>query len=190
MLEAEEGRPLPQGFEDIQRQELSRLFVRVADLRLLFFIPVALLAGTLALAEPARWRAGFLAAVLVPLGAFFVLEAFRFRRTGLTRGAVTLNLLAVIVGHAALTFATGALESPFIYVFVPLAVMIGLFASPGVGPALVATQIGAVWALAAVELRRAVPELNLTLFGGGPRAGHADAHSPSARPSSSTRTRT
>ena len=177
MLEAEESRPLPQGFEDIQRQELSRLFGRMADIRLLVFVPAALaLAAALAVAEPARWRGAFLFAVLVPLGAFFILETFRFRREGLARGAVTVNLLAAIVGQVALAFATGALESPFTYTFVPLAVMIGLFAAPGARGALVAAQVAAVWALAALELSRALPELNLSLFGGGPRAGHVDAH--------------
>ena len=177
MLEAEESRPLPQGFEDIQRQELSRLFGRMADIRLLVFVPAALaLAAALAVAEPARWRGAFLFAVLVPLGVFFILETIRFRREGLTRGAVTVNLLAAVVGQVALAFATGALESPFTYTFVPLAVMIGLFAAPGARGALVAAQVAAVWALAALELSRALPELNLSLFGGGPRAGHVDAH--------------
>ncbi|GEJ59013.1 sensor histidine kinase [Anaeromyxobacter diazotrophicus] len=177
MLEPGEGRPLPQGFEDIQRQELSRLFGRMADIRLIAFVPAALaLAGALAVAEPARWRAAFLFAVLVPLAGLFAAETLRFRRSGLSRGAVTVNLLAAVVGQVALAFATGALESPFTYTFVPLAVMIGLFASPGAGRALVATQVAAVWALAGLELSRRFPGLNLALFGGGPRAGHVDAH--------------
>lgn len=177
MLEPGEVRPLPQGFDDIQRQELSRLYGRMADIRLLIFVPAALaLAGALALAEPARWRAAFLFAVLVPLGAFFLVETLRFRRTGLTRSSVPVNLLAAVVGQVALAFATGALESPFTYTFVPLAVMIGLFAAPGARRALVVVQIAAVWGLAGVELSRAVPDLNLTLFGGGPRAGHGDVH--------------
>lgn len=177
MLEPGEGRPLPQGFEDIQRQELSRLFGRMADIRLLAFVPAALaLAGALAVAEPARWRAAFLFAVLVPLAGLFAVETLRFRRSGLSRSAVTVNLLAAVVGQVALAFATGALESPFTYAFVPLAVMIGLFASPGARRALVATQVAAVWALAGLELSGRFPGLNLTLFGGGPRAGHVDAH--------------
>jgi two-component system, NtrC family, sensor histidine kinase HydH len=177
MLEGREVRPLPEGFDEIQRQELSRLFGRMADIRVLAFVPAALtLAVALAVAEPARWRAAFLFAVLVPLAAFFVLETLRFRRAGLTRGAVTVNLVAAIVGQVALAFATGALESPFTYTFVPLAIMVGLFAAPGVRGALVAVQIAAVWALAALELSRSLPELNLSLFGGGPRAGHVDAH--------------
>ena len=177
MLRVGEGRPLPQGFDDIQRQELSRLFGRMADIRLLAFVPAALaLAVALALSEPARWRTVFLFAVLVPLGALFAVETVRFRRSGLARSAVTVNLLAAVVGQVALSFATGALESPFTYTFVPLAVMIGLFASAGAHRALVATQICAVWGLAGVELSGALPELNLALFGGGPRAGHVDAH--------------
>src|SRR5574337_363992 len=140
MLSPGEDHPLPPGFDDIQRQELSRLYGRLADLRLLF-IPIALGIGLyLALAEPARWRAAFLLAAMVPLGAFFAAEAIRFRRAGMSRQAVPVSLLAALLGQTAVAFATGALESPFIYTFVPLAVMIGIFASPGTLQALVAAQ--------------------------------------------------
>jgi two-component system, NtrC family, sensor histidine kinase HydH len=175
MLRGEEGR-LPSGFDEIQRQELSRLYGRMSAVRLVF-VPVLLaLAVYLALAEPARWRAAFVFAVVLPLAVFFVVESLRFRRAGLSRAAVPVNLAAVLVGQSALAFATGGLESPVTYAFVPLAVMIGIFASRRAHLALVATQLGVVWALAALEMTRALPDLNLALFGGGPRAGHVDAH--------------
>ncbi|HYS83084.1 MAG TPA: HAMP domain-containing sensor histidine kinase [Anaeromyxobacteraceae bacterium] len=175
MLPGEEGR-LPLGFDEIQRQELSRLYGRMSAVRLIF-VPVLLaLAVYLALAEPARWRAVFVFAVVLPLAAFFVVESLRFRHAGLSRAAVPVNLAAVLGGQSALAFATGGLESPVTYAFVPLAVMIGIFASRRARLALVAAQLAVVWGLAALEMTRALPDLNLALFGGGPRAGHVDAH--------------
>src|SRR3990172_3297528 len=59
--------PPPAGFEEIQRQEFSRLFGRVVGIRLVFIPVVGLLALFVALAEPARWRSAFLVALLVPM---------------------------------------------------------------------------------------------------------------------------
>jgi signal transduction histidine kinase len=167
--------PPPPGFEEIQRQELSRIFGRMVGVRLLF-IPIAIaLLLFLALAEPARWRAVFAVAVLVPIGTFFVSEAVRFRRCGFHPSAVHWNLLAIFAAQLAISFTTGALESPFTYTFVPLAIMVGLFGS-GRDQLIVLVQVVGVWALAAVELTQAVPDLNPVFFGGGPRAGHGTAH--------------
>src|SRR4030042_1490700 len=70
--------PSPPGFDEIQRQELSPLFGRMVGVRLVVFVPLAItLALFVALAEPARWRALFLLALLVPIGTFFVTEAVR-----------------------------------------------------------------------------------------------------------------
>lgn len=167
---------MPQGFEEIQRQELSRLFGRMAGVRLAFIPAAALLTAYVVIFEPARWRAALLAAVLAPLVVFFVVERVRFRRAGLSRRAVPVNLLAALVGQTALALATGALESPFTYAFVPLAIMIGVFASPGAHRSLVLAQLAATWALLAVELSGTVADLNPAAFGGGARAGHGDAH--------------
>ena len=167
----------PAGFDEIQRHELSRLFGRMVGVRLVVFVPLAMmLALFVALAEPARWRSLFLLALLVPIATFFVAEAVRVRRReGFHARAVFWNLLAAMLAQVGVAFATGALESPFTYTFVPLAVMVGIFSSPHIRWALVAGQIAAVWGLAALEMRGAIPDLNLAAFGGGPRAGHGDA---------------
>ncbi len=173
--EASAVRP-PPGFDEIQRQELSRLFGRMVGIRL-FVIPlVAVLALCLALLDPARWRTALLVALFVPAGAFFVSEALRYRRRGFRPEAVTVNLAAVVAGQLGVAFATGALESPFTYTFVPLAVMIGIFSSRRAHWPLVGAQIAGVWALAAIEMAASIPDLNLALFGGSRRAGHVDAH--------------
>jgi two-component system, NtrC family, sensor histidine kinase HydH len=174
----ESDMPPPHGFEEIQRQELSRLFGRMVGVRLVVFVPLAMaLALFVALAEPARWRALFLLALLVPIGTFFVTEALRVRRcSGFHPRAVFRNLLVAMAAQIGVAFATGALESPFTYTFIPLAVMVGLFSSPRIRWLLVGIQVCAVWALAALELLGALPDLNLAAFGGGHRAGHVDAH--------------
>jgi signal transduction histidine kinase len=168
--------PPPPGFEEIQRDELSGLFGRMVGIRLAFIPLIGLLALFVAVFEPARWRVIFLAVLFVPAGVYFVAEAIRFRRSGFRPDAVSPNLLAAVTGQAGLVFATGALESPFIYTFVPLAVMVGLFSSPGLHWPLVGLQIAAVWGMAALELLGPVRDLNPALFGGGPRAGHVTAH--------------
>jgi signal transduction histidine kinase len=148
----------------------------MVGVRLVVFVPLAItLALFVALAEPARWRALFLLALLVPIGTFFVTEAVRVRRRGFQPSAVFWNLLAALLAQIGVAFATGALESPFTYTFIPLAIMVGIFSSPGIRWALVGLQIAAVWALAGLEMSGAIPDLNLAAFGGGHRAGHVDA---------------
>ena len=167
----------PPGFDEIQRHELSRLFGRMVGIRLVVFVPLALmLALFVALAEPARWRSLFLFALLVPVATFFVAEAVRVRRgSGLGGWAVFWNLLAALAAQVGVAFATGALESPFTYAFVPLAVMVGIFTTRRLRWVLVGLQIAAVWALAALEMSGLIQDLNLAAFGGGHRGGHVNA---------------
>jgi signal transduction histidine kinase len=169
--------PPPPGFDEIQSHELSRLYGRLVGIRLVVFLPLALaLALFVALAEPARWRSLFLVALLVPVATFFVVEAARVRRGELRRSTVLWNLLVAMLAQIGVAFATGALESPFTYAFVPLAVMVGIFCSPGARWLLLGMQIAALWALAALEMAGLVPDLNPAAFGGGHGAGHTDAH--------------
>jgi two-component system, NtrC family, sensor histidine kinase HydH len=178
------GRPMlgavpaapPPGFEEIQAKELSRLFGRLVGTRLLT-LPVALaLAAAIAFLDPARWRTTLLVALLATVGSYFVLEAIRYRRAGFRAEVVFTNLLATVLAQVALCLATGALESPLLVTFVPLAVMIGIFGPAGRWVPLVAVQLAGVWGLAALELAGAIPDLQLAGFGGGARGGHSDAH--------------
>jgi two-component system, NtrC family, sensor histidine kinase HydH len=167
--------PAPPGFDEIQRRELSRLFGRMVGIRLVV-IPLALaLVLVLALFDPARWRAPFLVAAVVPIGAYFIAEAVRFRRRGFRPAAIVPNLLGALAGQVALCAATGALESPVTYAFVPLAFLVGVFGGRAHWP-IIAAQVAAVWGLAAAELTAALPDLNLAAFGGGARAGHTTVH--------------
>ncbi len=169
--------PTPPGFDEIQQEAMSRLYGRVTAVRLIA-LPVALLVGiVLALVDPGRWRLALLGGVLVPLGLFFVAEAVRYRNGArIQPWTIPWNLAALIAGQSVLALATGALESPITYAFVPTSLLLGLFASRRAHLALLGLQLAAVWLLAALELSGAFPGLNLAVFGGGARAGHTDAH--------------
>ncbi|ACG72116.1 integral membrane sensor signal transduction histidine kinase [Anaeromyxobacter sp. K] len=159
----------PPGHDQIQREELSRLFGQLVGARLLL---VPLLVGTgawIAWEEPAGWRRALLGGLLVPVAAFFIVEYVRFRRRGgLAPGQVRLNLSVAVIAQMLLTAATGGLQSPFVYVSVLLAVIVNVFVRPPVSSWLTAFQVVAVWALAAVGAAGAAP-LEIELLGGAAR---------------------
>jgi signal transduction histidine kinase len=157
----------PAGHREIQQEELSRLFGRMAGARLVALPPLLAIALWLAWVEPARWRKVLLVTVVTGIFAFFVAEWVRFRRTGFTPGAVPRNLSVAIVGVTTIAFATGGLASPFLYVSVPLGVVSGVFVPWPVNVVLPLFQIAAVWGFAALGLGGALPDFNLAVFGGG-----------------------
>jgi two-component system, NtrC family, sensor histidine kinase HydH len=166
----------PPGQQEIERQELSRTFGMMIGARAvagpIFVVAIAWLVSI----EPATWRRAMLvcAGAIVPL--FFLLEWLRFRRSGFTRRAIPVNLAFASLGVAAVTFASGGLGSPFLYVMLPLGIMTGIFmrGAPRVG--LLAFQIATVWTFAIVGATGAIPDFNLTAFGGGPRVGGPPAY--------------
>jgi signal transduction histidine kinase len=163
--------PAPPGHREIERQEHGRLFGMMVGARLVLLPVLAGLFLWVAWVEPAPWRRTVLlaAGVLVPF--FFVSEAIRFRRRGMTPWAVPLNLSLAVVGQALVTFATGGLASPFLFIMIPLAILVGIFVARPGQLALVLFQIAAVASYAWVADTGAVPDFNLSVFGGGPRPG-------------------
>jgi two-component system, NtrC family, sensor histidine kinase HydH len=161
----------PPGQQEIEREELSRTFGKMIGARVVAGPIFVLVVAWLVSVEPAAWRRALLlsAGVLVPL--FFVVEWLRFRRRGFTPRAIPYNLAVASAGVALVSFASGGLGSPFIYVMVPLGIMTGIFMRSLSGVALVAFQIAAVWTCAAVGATGAIADFNLTLFGGGSRVG-------------------
>ncbi|HET7825607.1 MAG TPA: HAMP domain-containing sensor histidine kinase [Anaeromyxobacter sp.] len=161
----------PPGQEEIEREELSRVFGKLIGARV-FVVPV--LVGAIAWlvsVEPAAWRRAVLGAVGVLVPLFFVFEWLRFRRRGFTPRAVPYNLAVASVGVCVVAFASGGLGSPFVYVLVPLGIMTGIFVRGAAGIALVAFQVAAVWACAAIGATGAIRDFNLSVFGGGARVG-------------------
>ncbi len=169
MLGRDEAPPVPPppGYREIQEQELSRLFGRMAGARLVAFPPIFGIGLWLAWVEPASWRKVLIVALVSLLSAFFVAEWRRWRRRGFTPGAVPRNLSVAISGVTLVAFATGGLASPFLYVSVPLGVVSGVFVPWPTNGILALVQICAAWAFAALGASGAITDFNPGVFGGG-----------------------
>ncbi|WP_242394297.1 sensor histidine kinase [Anaeromyxobacter oryzisoli] len=167
-------RALP-GHREIEREELSRLFGRLVWARL-FVIPVfAGIAIWLALQEPAPWRRALLLGLVPLLAAFFVFEWVRYRRRGFTDRALPMNLGLATLGHLVVCFATGGLDSPLVYVVLPIAVLSAVFVRAPWHLASIGAQAAAVWGFAAMGAAGAVPLVPAAL-GGGARLGPSSAY--------------
>ncbi len=160
--------PPPPGHDQIQQEELSRLFGRMASARLIALPPLFAVALWLSWIEPAPWRRLLLAATLVALLVFFVAEWVLWRRRGFRSGTVPRNVTVAITGLALVAFATGGLASPFLYISVPLALISGVFVPWPLNAVLALAQIGAAWGFAAIGASAALPDFNVSAFGGGP----------------------
>ncbi len=166
----------PPGQQEIERDELARLFGRMVGTRLVAAPIIMGFTAWIAFAEPAHWRRAVLVAATVFIPAFFVFEWLRFRQRGFTKRAVPANLAVACVGQAIVTFASGGLGSPFLYVMVPLGILTGVFIrSPG-NVAIVAFQVAVVWISAAAGATGAIPDFNPSMFGGGSRLGGPPAY--------------
>ncbi len=159
--------PPPPGYREIQQEEQSRLFGRMAGARLVALPPIFGIGLWLAWVEPARWRKLLVVALVSALSAFFVAEWVRWRRRGFTAGAVPRNLSVAISGVTLVAFATGGLASPFLYVSVPLGVVSGVFVPWPTNAVLALVQIAAAWGFAALGAWGGVPDFNPAVFGGG-----------------------
>jgi two-component system sensor histidine kinase HydH len=176
-LDAEDlATPPPTGFDAIQREELSRLFGAMVKARLVALpILVAILAW-LATGDPATWRRVVLVVSVPAIAIFFLGEAVRYRRRGLARRAVEVNVTAAMVGQLVLSAVSGGVESPFLPLAIPLAIIGGLFLSRRAAYLLATAQVVSFLALAAVAALRVVPAMNPVAFGGGANGGHSPAH--------------
>jgi signal transduction histidine kinase len=161
--------PPPPGHREIQQEELSRLFGRMAGARLVALPPILGFAVWLAFIEPTPWRRIVLALAVSALVAFFVVEWVAWRRRGFTSGAVPRNLSVAVLGSSVIVFATGGLASPFLYLTVVLGIIVGVFVPLPAGAALLSLQIGFTWLFAWLGASGAVPDFNLAAFGGGDR---------------------
>jgi signal transduction histidine kinase len=163
--------PAPPGHKEIERQEHGRLFGQIVGARLVALPVLAGLILWVAWIEPAPWRRALLVAAGGLIPVFFVTEAIRYRRRGMTPRALPVNITLGVVGQSTIAFATGGLASPFLFVMIPLAMLSGLFMpSPG-HAVLVLAQIAAIAAFAVVGATGVIPDFNLSAFGGGARPG-------------------
>ena len=168
--------PLPAGFEEIQRAELSRLFGRVTSVRLAVVPVVIGLVAWLLVYPVTPWRR----AVLVILGlvaiALFVHEVVHHRRHGLGRRAFALNFAFAAVGQAVASLATGGLESPFLFAMFPMAMVGVVVVESPLWLLLVMVQAIEIWIMAWIEMGALLPHFNPSWFGGDAIPGWDHAH--------------
>jgi len=164
------------GFDEIEREELSRLFGRVAWARVAVLPALVGLVMWLLATDETPWRRWLLGTLIVLASAFFLVEAGRHRGANFQRGTIRINLTFAVLAQACVTFATGGLGSPFLFAMFPIAMVVAITTRPPAAYVLVACQIAALWAMALAEIAGLVPNLNLVAFGGGSRGGWSDMH--------------
>ena len=142
------------GFEEIQRQEMSRLFGLFTRARLALIPALVVLFAWTWWVDPTGWRIIILAVAVPVLAAIFVFEYRRWQRRGLSRHAIDRNLVVGILGVVTLSVVSGGLQSPFLPVMVVLTVAIGLFGSPAVATWLMGFEMFAVLTFTVLELTR------------------------------------
>jgi signal transduction histidine kinase len=163
-------------FDEIEREELSRLFGRVAWARVAVLPALVGLVMWLLATDETPWRRWLLGTLIVLASAFFLVEAGRHRGASFRRGTIRINLTFAVLAQTGVTFATGGLGSPFLFAMFPIAMVVAITVRPPAAYFLVACQIAALWAMVLAETAALVPNLNLVAFGGGSRAGWSDTH--------------
>jgi two-component system sensor histidine kinase HydH len=168
--------PPPPGYEEIQHEELSRLFGRMTVARLLVVPLVLALLVWVVVANVTPWRRGTLIVLGLSAMTVFVHEVLRYRRRGLGRYAYPINLAFAAVAQATVVLATGGLESPFFFAMFPISLVGAIVVEPPVLFAFVATQVVAIWVMAWIKLGGLLPNFNPSIFGGDAMAGWNQAH--------------
>ena len=168
--------PRPPGYEEIEREELSRLFGRVTSARLLV-VPVMIgLVVWLLISQVTPWRRYLLITLGVLAMGLFVHEVLHYRRHGLGRRAFVVNFGFAAVGQATASLATGGLESPFFFAMFPMGMVGAVLVEPPVLFALVGTQVVAVWLMAWIKIEGLLVHFNPGVFGGDAVVGWNDDH--------------
>jgi signal transduction histidine kinase len=142
------------GFEEIQRQEMSRLFGLFTRARLSLIPALLVLFAWTWWIDPTGWRIIILAVAVPLLAAIFVIEFRRWQRRGLSRHAIDRNLVVAVLAIVTVSIVSGGLDSPFLPVMVLVTVAIGLFGSPAVTTYLMALEMLTVFTFTVLQLTR------------------------------------
>jgi two-component system sensor histidine kinase HydH len=168
--------PPPPGYEEIQREELSRLFGRVTRARL-FIVPVVLgLVAWLLLSQVTPWRRDALVVIGLLAVGLFVHEVLHYRRHGLGRHAFAINFGFAVVAQAVAALATGGLESPFFFAMFVMGMVGAVVVEPPTLVVLVVGQMAAVWLMVWIKLTDRLSNFTPAVFGGEALPGWNAAH--------------
>jgi signal transduction histidine kinase len=157
------------GFEEIQRQEMSRLFGLFTRARLALIPALMVFFAWTWWVDPTGWRLIILAVAVPLLTAIFVIEFKRWQRRGLSRHAVDRNLVVGILAIVTFSAVSGGLESPFLPVMIGVTVATGLFDSPAVATYLMGFEMFTVLTFAVLELTRGDAWLRIRALSGDGR---------------------
>jgi len=164
--------PLPEGHEQIERQELSKLFGRIVAARLIV-IPFLLAAvAWLALHDTTSWRRWVLGTAGVTASTFFVVEWLRFRRQGFTPLAIPVNLTVAAVAILTVAFASGGLVSPFMVILLPFAMLSGLVTTRPLHVVVPGVELAGIWTLWAIATYAPPPDFHPAVFASQTGAVH------------------
>ncbi|HVP69127.1 MAG TPA: HAMP domain-containing sensor histidine kinase [Anaeromyxobacteraceae bacterium] len=134
----------PPGFDEIQRQEVNRLFGRIVGVRLLFLPLLMALAVWLAFTDTSPWRRLLVSCVAAAVVALVALEAARARGLGIERLSIPLNVIGAALGSSIIILGTGGLGSPFAFLMPVLALVAGILLDVSALLAAVGVQLAAV----------------------------------------------
>ena len=111
----------------IRDEEVARLVPRFLRWRTIF-LPVGILfMVVIVVLEPTRWRVGSLGVVIALLGGIWVLDAVRLRRKkAYPARSYPMEVALGLVMQGAVIWMTGAMESPLLVIWIPLAMVSGI----------------------------------------------------------------
>ncbi len=164
------------GFDDL-RQRARDLMVREFVRTRLLLTPMPVLVGTTVLiADDVLWRRVVLGVVITGLVGGSILESIRVRRGGrIGDDTVLLNLVFAVVGHAAVSLASGGLWSPVIVASPLLMLLLAVSVAPRTLKALAAVELLVVW-LGAAMVGFGGPEFVPKIFRLSDGFGFSPAH--------------
>jgi len=109
--------------EDLTRRELGRTAYALARLRVAAAVLLAALSALFLLSDWATWQGWLLLASVVGVGGLSVYDAGRLRGAPFSPRLFFYIIGSVLVFHTIVILTTGGIESPFLVVYVPVAVM-------------------------------------------------------------------
>jgi len=117
---------LPEGFEEIRREELARAFQKVLRLRYFVLPASVLIVLYIALTDSSWYRAAAFGTALVAV-AITLFEIRRMRKHGIARfKQSSRDFLAIVIGLPLVTLFTGGLRSPFTIQLLPVLVIVAI----------------------------------------------------------------
>jgi two-component system, NtrC family, sensor histidine kinase HydH len=120
--------------EEIRDREHQQLLHRVIWMRAVFLPIAAIFLTLVVLLDKASWKVGVLAVVVALLLAVSVLDWLRLRRDDSAQhSSVYFNLGVAALLQTGAIWMTGALESPLVVVYVPVAMIVGITLGPNPG---------------------------------------------------------